>query len=99
MMLWNESTDCCSWEGVTCDWLNGHVIGLDLSCNTLHGTIEANSSLFHLRQLQRLNLALNDFNFSRISSSLARLQVWPISTSPTLYLQAEFLQKSVIYPN
>ncbi|KAL7207624.1 hypothetical protein ACSBR1_029553 [Camellia fascicularis] len=54
--------------GVTCDWLNGHVIGLDLSCSALHGTIEANSTLFHLRQLQRLNLALNDFKFSRISS-------------------------------
>ncbi|CAL5390304.1 unnamed protein product [Camellia sinensis] len=68
MMFWNESTDCCSWEGVTCNWLNGHVIGLDLSCSALHGTIEANSTLFHLHQLQRLNLAWNDFKFSRISS-------------------------------
>ncbi|KAL7250513.1 hypothetical protein ACSBR1_012515 [Camellia fascicularis] len=32
MVFWNESTDCCSWGGVTYDWLNGHVIGLDLSC-------------------------------------------------------------------
>ncbi|GMP55198.1 hypothetical protein CsSME_00020084 [Camellia sinensis var. sinensis] len=33
MVFWNESSDCCSWEGVTCDWSNGHVIGLDLSCS------------------------------------------------------------------
>ncbi|KAL7250984.1 hypothetical protein ACSBR1_012914 [Camellia fascicularis] len=39
----------------------------------LHGTIEANSTLFHLRQLQRLNLALNDFKFSRISSEFGFL--------------------------
>lgn len=31
MVFWNESTDCCSWEGVTCDWLHGRVIGLDLT--------------------------------------------------------------------
>ncbi|KAL7250428.1 hypothetical protein ACSBR1_012439 [Camellia fascicularis] len=68
MVFWNESIDCCSWDGVTCDWLNGHVIGLDLSCSELQGTIQGNSSLFHLRQLQRLNLAFNDFSFSKILS-------------------------------
>ncbi|KAL7249108.1 hypothetical protein ACSBR1_011301 [Camellia fascicularis] len=68
MEFWNESTDCCSWEGVIYDWLNGHVIRLDLSCRELQGTIQSNSSLFHLRQLQRLNLAFNDFKFSIISS-------------------------------
>ncbi|XP_028087660.1 receptor-like protein Cf-9 homolog [Camellia sinensis] len=51
-----------------CGWLNGHVIGLDLSRNELQGTIQTNSSLFHLRQLQKLNLASNDVRFSRISS-------------------------------
>ncbi|KAL7251000.1 hypothetical protein ACSBR1_012926 [Camellia fascicularis] len=55
-------------EGVTCNWLIGHVIGLDLSCSALHGIIEANRTVFHLQQLQRLNLAWNDFKFSRISS-------------------------------
>ncbi|CAL5335563.1 unnamed protein product [Camellia sinensis] len=67
MVFWNESGDCCSWEGVTCDWSNGHVIGLDLSCSHLHGTIQPNTTLFHLRHLQTLNLAFNDFNFSTIS--------------------------------
>ncbi|CAL5394631.1 unnamed protein product [Camellia sinensis] len=67
MVFWNESNDCCSWEGVTCDWSNGHVIGLDLSCSQLQGTIQPNTTLFHLRHLQTLNLAFNDFNFSTIS--------------------------------
>ncbi|KAL7249070.1 hypothetical protein ACSBR1_011269 [Camellia fascicularis] len=67
MVFWNESSDCCSWEGVTCDWSNGHVIGLDLSCSHLQGTIQPNTTLFYLRQLQTLNLAFNDFNFSAIS--------------------------------
>ncbi|GFZ21191.1 receptor like protein 7 [Actinidia rufa] len=66
-MSWNESaTDCCLWDGVTCDELTGHVIGLDLSCGQLYGTFDANSSLFQLPHLQRLNLAYNDFNSSRI---------------------------------
>ncbi|CAL5394633.1 unnamed protein product [Camellia sinensis] len=67
MVFWNESSDCCLWEGVTCDWLNGHVIGLDLNCSHLQGTIQPNTTLFHFRYLQTLNLAFNDFNFSTIS--------------------------------
>ncbi|CAL5390297.1 unnamed protein product [Camellia sinensis] len=67
MVFWNESSDCCSWEGVTCDWSNGHVIGLDLSCSHLQGTIQPNTTLFYLCHLQTLNLAFNDFNFSTIS--------------------------------
>ncbi|KAL7250599.1 hypothetical protein ACSBR1_012596 [Camellia fascicularis] len=39
-----------------------------LSCSQLQGTIQANSTLFHLRHLQSLNLGLNDFNLSRIPS-------------------------------
>ncbi|KAG5577133.1 hypothetical protein H5410_057267 [Solanum commersonii] len=34
---WNESRDCCTWDGVTCDVLNGHIIDLDLSCSQLGG--------------------------------------------------------------
>ncbi|XP_028125526.1 receptor-like protein 6 [Camellia sinensis] len=67
MVFWNESSDCYLWEGVTCDWSNGHVIGLDLSCSHLQGTIQPNTTLFHLRHLQTLNLGFNDFNFSTIS--------------------------------
>ncbi|XP_028070414.1 receptor-like protein 7 [Camellia sinensis] len=70
MSSWNEScTDCCSWEGVTCDGLTGHVIGLDLSCSQLYGSIHPNSSLFQLSHLQNLNLAFNHFNYSHIPSA------------------------------
>ncbi|KAJ8528160.1 hypothetical protein K7X08_021852 [Anisodus acutangulus] len=58
---WNESRDCCSWDGVTCDLLTGHVISLDLSCSQLGGSIHPNSSLFQLHHLQTLHLSLNHF--------------------------------------
>uniref|UniRef100_A0A3Q7G284 Leucine-rich repeat-containing N-terminal plant-type domain-containing protein n=1 Tax=Solanum lycopersicum TaxID=4081 RepID=A0A3Q7G284_SOLLC len=71
---WNESTDCCTWEGVTCDMLTGYVIGLDLSCSFLRGTIHPNSSLFQLYHLQSLNLARNDFNWSSFPNDIGRLR-------------------------
>ncbi|KAL7168234.1 hypothetical protein ACSBR2_038632 [Camellia fascicularis] len=72
ILSWNEScTDCCSWEGVTCDGLTGHVIGLDLSCSQLYGSIHPNSSLFQLSHLHHLNLAFNHFNYSHIPSAFA----------------------------
>ncbi|KAM3684173.1 hypothetical protein ACB098_11G024500 [Castanea mollissima] len=61
-------TNCCGWDGVTCDTMSGHVIGVDLSCSGLHGPIHPNTTLFSLRHLQRLNLAYNDFYGSTISS-------------------------------
>ncbi|XP_058182762.1 receptor-like protein 19 [Rhododendron vialii] len=67
-LTWDENaTDCCNWDGVTCDRLTGHVVGLDLSCSQLYGKIHPNSSLSQLSHLQQLNLAFNDFNDSRIS--------------------------------
>ncbi|XVF77242.1 hypothetical protein PTKIN_Ptkin14bG0027200 [Pterospermum kingtungense] len=65
---WKEGTDCCSWDGVTCDNIKGHLIGLDLSCSLLYGSIHSNSSLFHLLHLRKLNLAFNNFNASKMSS-------------------------------
>ncbi|XP_031286470.1 receptor-like protein 7 [Pistacia vera] len=73
MMSWEEDYDCCSWEGVTCDLVTGHVIGLDLSCSWLSGNIPSNITLFLPLQLKRLNLAYNDFNFSQISSDFGQL--------------------------
>ncbi|KAG5569497.1 hypothetical protein H5410_059263 [Solanum commersonii] len=70
---WNESRDCCTWYGVTCDLLNGHVIGLDLSCSQLFGTFHPNSSLFQLHHLHTLNLAYNNFNYSSIPHNIGQL--------------------------
>ncbi|MCD7449135.1 hypothetical protein HAX54_049498 [Datura stramonium] len=61
-MSWNESTDCCTSDGVTCDMLKGHIIGLDLSDRNIYGSIHPNNSLFQLRHLQTLNLAYNNFS-------------------------------------
>ncbi|KAH0706940.1 hypothetical protein KY289_012016 [Solanum tuberosum] len=70
---WNESRDCCTWDGVTCDLLNGHAISLDLSCSQLFGSIHPNSSLFQLHHLQTLNLSGNDFIDSSIPHNIGRL--------------------------
>ncbi|GAB4847325.1 hypothetical protein Ancab_026374 [Ancistrocladus abbreviatus] len=69
---WKKGTDCCMWDGVQCDPSTGHVIGLDLSCSLLNGTINSNSSLFLLHHLQNLNLAFNYFSFSHISPKFGR---------------------------
>ncbi|XP_048337010.2 receptor-like protein 6 [Ziziphus jujuba] len=76
--------DCCSWDGVKCDEKSGHVIGLDLSDNCLSGSINSTSTLFQLSQLQMLNLAYNDFNYSRIPSAfgdLSRLEYLNLSNA------------------
>ncbi|KAJ0657958.1 putative leucine-rich repeat-containing, plant-type, leucine-rich repeat domain superfamily [Helianthus annuus] len=82
MMNWNTTTDCCDWNGVTCDHSTGDVIDLDLRCGMLQGAILPNTTLFHLPRLQRLNLAYNDFtdsqlppNIGRVSNSLTHLNV------------------------
>ncbi|GLT38713.1 hypothetical protein SLA2020_129430 [Shorea laevis] len=67
IQTWNESKDCCSWEGITCDKPKGHVIGLDLSSNCLEANLTTNSSLFRLEKLQSLNLAYNEFSYPNIS--------------------------------
>ncbi|CAL5328254.1 unnamed protein product [Camellia sinensis] len=73
MESWKEASDCCSWEGVECDNKTSQVIGLDLSCSWLNGTIHPNSTIFNcFPHLQRLNLAFNDFGMSRISSEFSR---------------------------
>ncbi|KAM4108347.1 hypothetical protein ACB094_03G038300 [Castanea mollissima] len=75
MKSWKADSDCCSsWDGVTCDAHNGHVIGLDLSNSWLYGPLNSNSALFRLRHLQKLNLALNNFSSSTtIPSEFGRL--------------------------
>ncbi|XP_068489451.1 receptor-like protein 9DC3 [Phaseolus vulgaris] len=67
MSTWENGTDCCSWSGVLCHPISGHVIGLDLACNRLSGEIHPNTSLFRLSHLQSLNLTFNYFYSSQLS--------------------------------
>ncbi|GAB4840625.1 hypothetical protein Ancab_039648 [Ancistrocladus abbreviatus] len=74
--LWNpigNGSNCCLWDGVTCDEETGHVIGLDLSSSYLHGSINSNSTIFDLVHLQTLNLADNDFGYSLIPTKIGCL--------------------------
>ncbi|KAK4576266.1 hypothetical protein RGQ29_027001, partial [Quercus rubra] len=71
---WKEDKDCCSWDGVECDNATRHVIGRDLSCSWLNGSIHSNSSLFLLRHLRSLNLAGNSFYPSLISSEFGNFE-------------------------
>ncbi|XP_024014963.1 probably inactive leucine-rich repeat receptor-like protein kinase At3g28040, partial [Eutrema salsugineum] len=70
---WANKSDCCSWDGITCDAKSGEVIGIDLSCSCLYGHFKPNSSLFRLRQLRNLNLAYNNFNASPVPTRLNKL--------------------------
>ncbi|TYI32580.1 hypothetical protein ES332_A04G074300v1 [Gossypium tomentosum] len=71
---WDEGTDCCKGDGVMCDHKEGNVIGLDLSWSGLIGSLQSNSALFSLQNLQWLNLAGNDFDDSEILSEFSKLK-------------------------
>ncbi|XP_030959382.1 receptor-like protein 7 [Quercus lobata] len=73
MKSWKADSDCCSWDGITCDTQNGDVIGLDLSNSWLYGPLNSNSSLFSLRHLRKLNLDCNNFSSSTIPSEFGEL--------------------------
>ncbi|KAM7481225.1 hypothetical protein LguiB_005808 [Lonicera macranthoides] len=70
-----RDSDCCTWDGVECDKDTGHVIGLVLNSSFLYGSINSNCSLFNLVHLQTLNLADNNFNYSRIPSEIIRFSM------------------------
>ncbi|GLT32389.1 hypothetical protein SLA2020_070600 [Shorea laevis] len=61
LMKWNQSVDCCTWEGVTCD-VRGLVTDLDLSDQWIFDGIDNSSCLFNLQHLRSLNLANNNFS-------------------------------------
>ncbi|XP_057726258.1 receptor-like protein 9DC3 isoform X2 [Arachis stenosperma] len=75
MRMWANGTDCCSWMGVTCDSLSGHVIGLDLSCSGLVG------HQFPWHQFQYLDLSFNlmDDDISSFFCNTTSLEVINLS--------------------
>ncbi|CAG7890519.1 unnamed protein product [Brassica rapa] len=68
---WNNS-DCCTWEGITCNVKPGEVIELDLSCSYLGARFHSNSSLQNLHSLTTLDLSRNRFS-GQIMSSIRNL--------------------------
>ncbi|KAF3448098.1 hypothetical protein FNV43_RR08808 [Rhamnella rubrinervis] len=58
LVKWNQSSDCCTWEGITCD--AGRITGLKLSEESISGGINDNSSLFNLIHLKSLDLSFNN---------------------------------------
>ncbi|KAL4576151.1 hypothetical protein LXL04_012240 [Taraxacum kok-saghyz] len=102
MMNWSMGTDCCKWDGITCNHLTGDVIGIDLSCGMLQGTIHPNTTLFHIPRLQTLNLAYNDFTDSQLprdigksSNSLTHLNISSCGLSGDIPSEIVFLSKLV----
>ncbi|KAL9861837.1 Receptor-like protein 11 [Arabidopsis thaliana] len=69
---WNKTTDCCSWDGVTCDDKSGQVISLDLRSTLLNSSLKTNSSLFRLQYLRHLDLSGCNLH-GEIPSSLGNL--------------------------
>ncbi|CAG7897043.1 unnamed protein product [Brassica rapa] len=57
---WRNNTDCCAWDGISCDSKTGTVVELDLWGSSLNGPLRSNSSLFRLQHLQSLNLSSNN---------------------------------------
>ncbi|GKV50338.1 hypothetical protein SLEP1_g57046 [Rubroshorea leprosula] len=103
LVKWNQTTDCCMWEGVTCD-TGGYVTDLDLSNKWIVGGIDNSSSLFNLQHLQSLNLANNHFN-SDFPSSLSKLERIDLrdnalsGTFPTTLFEIPSLQSLVLSKN
>ncbi|XP_028958457.1 receptor-like protein EIX1 [Malus domestica] len=69
-----EGSDCCSWTGVVCDHITGHIHELHLNSSYSDGVFYAsfggkiNPSLLSLKHLNFLDLSNNDFSTTRIPS-------------------------------
>ncbi|KAF8102001.1 hypothetical protein N665_0201s0293 [Sinapis alba] len=57
---WINNTDCCFWDGISCDLKTGNVVDLNLPGSFLNGSLRSNSGLFKLQHLQSLNLSSNN---------------------------------------
>lgn len=81
---WIESTNCCTWDGITCDRVTGHVIGLELFCRSLKG-FHVPLEISHLSKLVNLTLdgcdqiKLGDDTFKALAKNLTNLRVLDFS--------------------
>nr|GFA41498.1 leucine-rich repeat-containing protein [Tanacetum cinerariifolium] len=70
MMNWNINTDCCKWDGVTCDHFNGDVIGLDLSCGMLRGNSDLIGPLPKVNRSTHIPLKWLDLPHTNLSGEI-----------------------------
>ncbi|CAH8337097.1 unnamed protein product [Eruca vesicaria subsp. sativa] len=68
---WKNNTNCCYWDGITCDAKTGKVVELDLSCSRLHGRFHSNS-FQNLGSLTILDLSSNGL-YGQIFFSVRKL--------------------------
>uniref|UniRef100_A0A1D1ZF29 Receptor-like protein 12 n=1 Tax=Anthurium amnicola TaxID=1678845 RepID=A0A1D1ZF29_9ARAE len=96
---WRPGTDCCSWEGITCERGTGGVVALDLGERFIYADVNA-SSLLGLPHLSSINLSRNNLNFSSSSfpsvlAGLPNLTHLNISMEGALHLEFPRLAKLV----
>ncbi|OMO68921.1 hypothetical protein COLO4_29348 [Corchorus olitorius] len=78
---WNETTNCCLWEGVTCDNDTAHVIALDLSCSWLVGSLPPNITLVNLVHLDLSSNTLSGVITSELLAELKSLETLDLSNN------------------
>ncbi|CAF1957696.1 unnamed protein product, partial [Brassica napus] len=77
-LSWVNNSDCCYWDGITCDSKSGEVIKLDLSCSSVRGRhlafldVESNnlSGSFPLELLNLTKLSILFLSNNRFSGNL-----------------------------
>ncbi|CAN7095133.1 unnamed protein product [Brassica rapa subsp. narinosa] len=67
---WLNNTDCCFWDGVSCDLKTGNVVDLDLFGSSLNGSLLSNSG--NLSYLTHLDLQGNGFT-GELPESMGKL--------------------------
>ncbi|KFK23530.1 hypothetical protein AALP_AAs73006U000200 [Arabis alpina] len=85
---WRYNTDCCSWDGVSCDPKTGKIVELDLMDSALNGPLRSNSSLFRLQHLQSLDLRYNNFS-GILPDSIANLKYLSVLRCTSCNLHGE----------
>lgn len=68
---WKNNTDCCYWDGITCNPRTGKVTEINLSSSCLYGRFHSNT-LQNLAFLTFLDLSYNEL-YGQIGSSVGEL--------------------------